>query len=199
MAPTISYYNGFRRLLLCSVMNILNLTKLCFQNLIIEYNFSLTQHKALLWIVICQWKRYECMISLSKSHFSTHIFSGKLNSNSFNVLCWKLKKISLVFNMNLSIYTLNNLWDQHSFFPIFSLSHWKHYHHYHMASKSIALVLLFIFGFWAFEATAHILQEAFMQESHEQWMAEHGKAYKDPNEKMRYNIFKENMERIEAF
>ena len=66
-----------------------------------------------------------------------------------------------------------------------------------MASKYqltwIPLALNFIYGFWAIEACGS------MYDRHEQWMAEYGKMYKDPYKKeMRYKIFKENVERIEA-
>lgn len=57
-----------------------------------------------------------------------------------------------------------------------------------------------MFGFWAFETTSRTLQDASTYERYEQWMAQYGKVYKDSHEKeMRYKIFKENADRIEAF
>lgn len=44
------------------------------------------------------------------------------------------------------------------------------------------------------------LNEVSMVEKHEQWMALHGRVYKDEAEKeMRFKIFKANLEHIEAF
>ncbi|XP_028761738.1 senescence-specific cysteine protease SAG39-like [Neltuma alba] len=61
---------------------------------------------------------------------------------------------------------------------------------------SLAFLLL---GMVAFQATSRTLQEASMQERHEQWMARYGKVYSDPQEKeKRFNIFKQNVEYIEG-
>ena len=73
-----------------------------------------------------------------------------------------------------------------------------------MASKNLfqctTLALILLFGLWALEADARNLEDASMYERHEQWMAQHGKSYKDSYEKeMKYQIFKENVQRIEAF
>ncbi|RDY06395.1 Senescence-specific cysteine protease SAG39 [Mucuna pruriens] len=63
------------------------------------------------------------------------------------------------------------------------------------------LALLLVFAFCAFEANARTLEDAsVMRERHEQWMAQHGKVYTDSDEKeLKYQIFKENVQRIEAF
>ncbi|RDX80579.1 Senescence-specific cysteine protease SAG39, partial [Mucuna pruriens] len=61
-----------------------------------------------------------------------------------------------------------------------------------------SLTLLLFLGFLAFnaDANAHILMRA----RYEQWMAQHGKVYKDTYEKdLRYQIFKQNVDRIDAF
>lgn len=73
-----------------------------------------------------------------------------------------------------------------------------------MASKNLfhftSLALFLVFGFLAFEANARTLEDASMQVRHEQWMTQHGKVYKDTNEKeLRYQIFKANAQLIEAF
>ncbi|XP_057453132.1 senescence-specific cysteine protease SAG39-like [Lotus japonicus] len=75
-----------------------------------------------------------------------------------------------------------------------------------MASKtllhitSFALALLLVLGFLAFEANARTLEDASMHERHQQWMTQYGKVYKDSYEmELRYQIFKENVKRIEAF
>ncbi|KAI4333860.1 hypothetical protein L6164_018617 [Bauhinia variegata] len=73
-----------------------------------------------------------------------------------------------------------------------------------MASKNqlpfISLALLFIFGFLAFQATSRTLEDASMHERHQQWMARYGIVYRDSQEKeKRFNIFKANVENIEAF
>lgn len=52
----------------------------------------------------------------------------------------------------------------------------------------------------ASQATARNLDEVSMTEKHEQWMAQHGRVYKDEAEKAkRFKIFKETVEYIEAF
>lgn len=73
-----------------------------------------------------------------------------------------------------------------------------------MASRNLfqctSLVLLLLFGFLALEANARTLEDASMYERHEQWMAQYGKGYKDSYEKeSRYQVFKDNVQRIEAF
>ncbi|KAL2328593.1 hypothetical protein Fmac_022020 [Flemingia macrophylla] len=62
------------------------------------------------------------------------------------------------------------------------------------------VLLLLVFGFCAFEANARTLEDASMRERHEQWMVQHGKFYMDSYEKeFKYQTFKENVQRIEAF
>ncbi|XP_044461573.1 senescence-specific cysteine protease SAG12-like isoform X1 [Mangifera indica] len=57
-----------------------------------------------------------------------------------------------------------------------------------------------IFSSWAIHALCHPLNEEFIQQRHEEWMAQHGRFYKDAQEKKRrYNIFKNNLEYIENF
>ncbi|KAK4268180.1 hypothetical protein QN277_024868 [Acacia crassicarpa] len=52
----------------------------------------------------------------------------------------------------------------------------------------------------AFQSSSRILQEASIQERHEQWMIQYGRVYKDPQEgEKRFNIFKQNVEYIESF
>ncbi|KAI9120095.1 hypothetical protein K1719_009064 [Acacia pycnantha] len=68
-----------------------------------------------------------------------------------------------------------------------------------MAFKILPLALVLL-GMLAFQASSRILQEASMQERHEQWMIQHGRVYKDIQEKeKRFNIFKQNVEYIEGF
>ena len=78
--------------------------------------------------------------------------------------------------------------------------------HNTMASKiqilhhNIALALVLLMGFLAFEATSRTLQDLSMQERHQQWMARYGKTYNDPQEmEKRFNIFKQNVEYIDSF
>ncbi|KAL9296769.1 hypothetical protein ACSQ67_022665 [Phaseolus vulgaris] len=72
-----------------------------------------------------------------------------------------------------------------------------------MAFKTLfhsTLALVIVFAFCALEANARTLQDASMRERHEQWMVTHGKLYLDSSEKeQKYQIFKENVQRIEAF
>ena len=50
------------------------------------------------------------------------------------------------------------------------------------------------------KATSRSLQDAFMVERFEQWMVRYGRAYEDNNEReKRFNIFKQNVARIESF
>lgn len=64
----------------------------------------------------------------------------------------------------------------------------------------LCLGLIFVLGAWVPQATSRNFQEASMYERHEEWMARYGRGYKDASEKeKRYNIFKENVARIEAF
>ncbi|XP_054785291.1 zingipain-2-like [Prosopis cineraria] len=63
----------------------------------------------------------------------------------------------------------------------------------------LPLALLFL-GLLAFQASSRTLQEASMEERHEQWMVRYGRVYKDPEEKeKRFKIFKQNVEYIEGF
>ncbi|NP_001312206.1 senescence-specific cysteine protease SAG12-like precursor [Nicotiana tabacum] len=70
-------------------------------------------------------------------------------------------------------------------------------------SQYLCLALFFIFlGVWRSQVASSrpINYEASMRARHDQWIAHHDKVYKDLNEKeMRFKIFKENVERIEAF
>ncbi|KAL5573723.1 hypothetical protein UlMin_023320 [Ulmus minor] len=67
-----------------------------------------------------------------------------------------------------------------------------------MGRQFIFLALIVILG--AHAATARNFKDSSMQERHENWMAFHGRVYKDMNEKEeRFKIFNENVERIESF
>jgi KDEL-tailed cysteine endopeptidase len=66
--------------------------------------------------------------------------------------------------------------------------------------QCISVILFIILGALAYEATARSLQETSMAEKHEEWMGRYGRVYKDINEKEnRLKIFKENVEKIQAF
>ncbi|OMO60886.1 hypothetical protein COLO4_33690 [Corchorus olitorius] len=66
--------------------------------------------------------------------------------------------------------------------------------------QCICLALIFIVGALVCEATSRTLQDAAMYERHEQWMAQYGRAYRNNNEReKRFNIFKENVARIDSF
>ncbi|KAL2494714.1 Senescence-specific cysteine protease SAG12 [Forsythia ovata] len=67
-------------------------------------------------------------------------------------------------------------------------------------SWKLIFVAMLVLEMCASQAIARSLQDASMVEKHEQWMAQYGRVYKDNAEKaMRYKIFKENVEYIEAF
>ncbi|KAL9355361.1 hypothetical protein Peur_053331 [Populus x canadensis] len=74
-----------------------------------------------------------------------------------------------------------------------------------MAAKKcntrIFLPFLLILAAWATKIACRPLDEQeYMLKRHEEWMAQHGRVYGDMKEKeKRYLIFKENIERIEAF
>ncbi|KAJ6935681.1 ervatamin-B-like [Populus alba x Populus x berolinensis] len=74
-----------------------------------------------------------------------------------------------------------------------------------MAAKKcnthIFLPFLLILAAWATKIACRPLDEQeYMLKRHEEWMAQYGRAYGDMKEKeKRYLIFKENIERIEAF
>ncbi|XP_022740208.1 senescence-specific cysteine protease SAG39-like [Durio zibethinus] len=62
------------------------------------------------------------------------------------------------------------------------------------------LALIFTVGALVCQATSRALQDASMYERHEQWMARYGRVYPDNNEReRRFNIFKQNVARIESF
>lgn len=72
-----------------------------------------------------------------------------------------------------------------------------------MAFKKLlhcSLALLLVLAFCAFNSNARTLEDASMRERHEQWMTLHKKVYTDSFEKeQKFQIFKENVQRIEAF
>ncbi|XXG63251.1 hypothetical protein AAC387_Pa05g1486 [Persea americana] len=71
-----------------------------------------------------------------------------------------------------------------------------------MASKHQCFLYLafIILSIWANQGLGRKLHETSMSEMHEQWMAQHGRVYKDAVEKaQRLKIFKENVEFIESF
>ncbi|KAL9273129.1 Senescence-specific cysteine protease SAG39-like protein [Drosera capensis] len=70
-----------------------------------------------------------------------------------------------------------------------------------MASTNMILAVLFVLGLFASNVSASRLlsSEPSMKERHEQWMSEYGRVYKSDAEKeMRFQIFKDNVERIET-
>nr|DAD25470.1 TPA_asm: hypothetical protein HUJ06_026934 [Nelumbo nucifera] len=65
---------------------------------------------------------------------------------------------------------------------------------------AMASLLIIILGASTSQANARTLQQASMLERFEQWMARHGVVYQDNVEKeKRFNIFKNNAERIDSF
>ncbi|CAL5444360.1 unnamed protein product [Camellia sinensis] len=66
--------------------------------------------------------------------------------------------------------------------------------------RKFILSTLLVLGLWASQAMSRTLYEASMSERHEQWMADHGRVYKDNAEKeMRFKIFNDNVQFIESF
>ncbi len=66
--------------------------------------------------------------------------------------------------------------------------------------KKLILVMFTILGTWTSQAMSRTLQEASMEERHEQWMSQYDRKYSDEKEKelMRhFKIFKENAEFVE--
>ena len=69
----------------------------------------------------------------------------------------------------------------------------------HWQQMCLALFLIILTA-WAAQATSRNLLETSMYERHEQWMARYGRVYKDGDEKdKRFEIFKDNVARIESF
>ncbi|KAH7568791.1 hypothetical protein JRO89_XS06G0051400 [Xanthoceras sorbifolium] len=69
-----------------------------------------------------------------------------------------------------------------------------------MAFTNKCLASLLILTIWAIHALCRPLNEEYVLKRHEEWMAQHGRVYKDALEKeRRYNIFKNNLEYIENF
>ncbi|XP_019193301.1 PREDICTED: senescence-specific cysteine protease SAG12-like [Ipomoea nil] len=73
-----------------------------------------------------------------------------------------------------------------------------------MASKILGSSLLFIttiiLGVWSYLVASTFDYQHSMRLRHQQWMAYHGKVYVDTYEAdMRFNIFRNNVERIETF
>lgn len=66
--------------------------------------------------------------------------------------------------------------------------------------QCILLALVLVLGVWASQVVARTLEEAFMLERHEQWMARYGRVYHNTTEKeRRFMIFKDNVQRVESF
>ncbi|KAF9590291.1 hypothetical protein IFM89_032299 [Coptis chinensis] len=60
-------------------------------------------------------------------------------------------------------------------------------------------IVLVILSLWACQAASRTLNEASMLERYEHWMVQYGRVYNDATEKdRRFEIFKENVERIES-
>ncbi|XP_010052196.3 zingipain-2 [Eucalyptus grandis] len=68
-------------------------------------------------------------------------------------------------------------------------------------SRLILLLVSFVLVFWALPAECRsIHRESTLLSRHEQWMAQHGRTYKDAEEKdRRFAIFQSNVEYIESF
>ncbi|KAL7212814.1 hypothetical protein ACSBR2_015492 [Camellia fascicularis] len=66
--------------------------------------------------------------------------------------------------------------------------------------QCIFLAFLFVLGVLSSQASSRLLNEQTMLEMHEQWMARHGRIYKDVEEKnMRFQVFKDNVQHINTF
>ena len=67
-------------------------------------------------------------------------------------------------------------------------------------NHKLIFAALFFMGLWASEATSRTLHQlSSMTAKHEQWMARHGRVYKDQAEKeRRFKIFQDNVEFIES-
>ncbi|KAI8001589.1 Senescence-specific cysteine protease SAG12 [Camellia lanceoleosa] len=66
--------------------------------------------------------------------------------------------------------------------------------------QCIFLAFLFVLGVLFSQASSRLLNEQTMLEMHEQWMARHGRIYKDVEEKnTRFQVFKDNVQHINAF
>ncbi|KAF5943909.1 hypothetical protein HYC85_017986 [Camellia sinensis] len=66
--------------------------------------------------------------------------------------------------------------------------------------QCIYLAFLFVLGVLSSCASSRLLNEQTMLEMHEQWMARHGRIYKDVEEKnTRFQVFKDNVQHINAF
>ncbi|KAK6146215.1 hypothetical protein DH2020_020084 [Rehmannia glutinosa] len=64
----------------------------------------------------------------------------------------------------------------------------------------LCIAFLLISKFLTSQASTRQLPELSMLERHEKWMAQHGRVYKDAQEKMkRFEIFTDNVQKIEAF
>lgn len=70
------------------------------------------------------------------------------------------------------------------------------------ALLDMKFLLLFwaILGIWTYQTTARTLPDTSMTQKYEQWMIQYGRVYRTNAEKeRRFKIFKDNVERIEAF
>ncbi|KAH7577036.1 hypothetical protein JRO89_XS01G0196100 [Xanthoceras sorbifolium] len=66
--------------------------------------------------------------------------------------------------------------------------------------QCFCLALIFVLGAWSPQTMSRTLQDASMYERYEQWMARYGRVYNDITDKeKRFQIFKENVARIESF
>ncbi|KAL5719717.1 cathepsin L [Ranunculus cassubicifolius] len=64
---------------------------------------------------------------------------------------------------------------------------------------SIKFLCLVILGFWSSQVASRTLNEYSMLERYEKWITSHGRVYNDASEKeRRFEIFKENVNRIES-
>lgn len=69
-----------------------------------------------------------------------------------------------------------------------------------MAANMCKYYFFVLLAIWLTRALSRPLSEEFMVKMHEEWMAEHGRVYKDAEDKQkRYMIFKENVRIIDDF
>ncbi|KAL7603294.1 hypothetical protein Lser_V15G16348 [Lactuca serriola] len=62
------------------------------------------------------------------------------------------------------------------------------------------IAFLLVVGMWSSGVTCRMLSDVSISERHELWMVRYGRVYQDDAEKkMRFNIFKDNVEFIESF
>ncbi|KAL0315697.1 UNVERIFIED_CONTAM: Senescence-specific cysteine protease SAG39 [Sesamum radiatum] len=70
-----------------------------------------------------------------------------------------------------------------------------------LSTARISIFTVLILALWAYQTTSRVVPERLsMLERHEEWMERYGRVYKNDEEKMmRFKIFKDNVEFIDAF